>query len=147
MAFTTRKSLLGKVRNGDEVSWKEFYSAYKPLILLCGRDCHLTEDENEELVQRVMCEVFQRDIIGKYDPDKVPDSVTFHYNPVKGHFRHYLKGIIRNHAAKIFNERKDRSAMRREGRFQSISGESEWASERPSKPNCILIPLYRCRDR
>lgn len=38
MAFTTRKSLLAKVRAGDEVSWSDFYTAYKPLIYLCGND-------------------------------------------------------------------------------------------------------------
>ena len=36
MAFTTRKSLQAKVRAGDEVSWREFYEAYRPLILLWG---------------------------------------------------------------------------------------------------------------
>lgn len=25
MAYTTRRSLLAKVRNGDETSWQEFY--------------------------------------------------------------------------------------------------------------------------
>ena len=67
MAFTTKKSLLAKVRAGDEVSWNEFYEAYRPLILLCGGDCSLTPDENEELVQQVMTELFTKDIIGKYD--------------------------------------------------------------------------------
>ena len=46
MAFTTKKSLLARVRAGDEVSWNEFYETYRPLILLCGRDCGLTHDEN-----------------------------------------------------------------------------------------------------
>lgn len=77
MAFTTRKSLLAKVRAGDEVSWHEFYTAYRPLILLCGNDCSLTPDENDELVQAVMTEIFKHDIIGKYDPENIPDSVIF----------------------------------------------------------------------
>ena len=53
MAFTTKKSLLAKVRAGDEVSWTEFYAAYKPLILFCGQDCLLMPDGNDELVQQV----------------------------------------------------------------------------------------------
>ncbi len=106
MAFTTRKSLLAKVRAGDEVSWAEFYSAYKPLILLCGQDCMLTPDENDELVQLVMSEIFQKDIVGKYDPDHIPDDVVFHYDPARGRFRHYLRGIIRNQALKIIQKRK-----------------------------------------
>ena len=39
MAFTTRKSLLAQLRAGGEIPWREFYTAYKPLILLCGGDC------------------------------------------------------------------------------------------------------------
>ena len=105
MAFTTRKSLLAKVRAGDEVSWAEFYAAYKPLILLCGNDCMLTAAESEELVQQVMCEIFQKDIVGKYDPDNIPDDVVFKYDPAKGRFRHYLRRIIRNQAIKIYHKR------------------------------------------
>lgn len=107
MAFTTRKSLLAKVKEGDEVSWTEFYAAYKPLILLCGRDCLLSSAECDELVQRVMAEIFQKDIIGKYDPDHVPDNVVFKYDPAKGRFRHYLRKITRNHALKIIRGRKN----------------------------------------
>jgi RNA polymerase sigma factor (sigma-70 family) len=106
MAFTTRKSLLAKVRAGDEVSWAELYAAYKPLILLCGQDCMLTSDENDELVQQVMSEIFQKDIVGKYDPDHIPDDVVFHYDPSHGRFRHYLRKIIRNQALKIYQKRK-----------------------------------------
>jgi len=105
MAFTTRKSLLAKVRAGDEVSWREFYEAYRPLILLCGGDCSLTPDENEELVQQVMTELFTKDIIGKYDPDHIPDDIVFHYDPKRGRFRHFLKRIVRNQAIKIYRKR------------------------------------------
>ena len=106
MAFTTKKSLLAKVRAGDEVSWAEFYAAYKPLILLCGQDCLLTPDENDELVQQVMSEIFRKDIVGKYDPEHIPDDVVFHYDPAHGRFRHYLRGIIRNQALKLIRKRK-----------------------------------------
>ena len=105
MAFVTRKSLLEKVHNGDEVSWQDFYTTYKPLILLCGGDCGLTPDEQEELVQKVMCEIFQKDIIGKFDPDYAPEDASFAYDPAKGRFRHYLRKIIRNHAIKIYHQR------------------------------------------
>lgn len=111
MAFTTRKSLLVKVRGGDEISWQEFYTAYKPLILLCGGDCGLTEDEKEELVQKVMCEIFQKDIIGKYDPENVPSHVVFKYDPSKGRFRHYLRKIIRYQAIRIFKARHDFTSL------------------------------------
>ena len=105
MAFTTRRSLLEKVRAGDEISWKEFYDTYRPLIRLCGRDYALYEHEQDELVQQVMCEIFRKDIIGKFDFDRVPDNVVFKYDPAKGRFRHYLRGIIRHHAHRIIGRR------------------------------------------
>ncbi len=105
MAFTTRKSLLAKVRAGDEISWYVFYAAYKPLIYLCGSDCSLTPQENDELVQLVMEEIFLKDIIGKYDPDNIPEHVVFKYDPEKGRFRHYLRKIVRNQAIKLYHKR------------------------------------------
>ena len=107
MAFTTKKSLLARVRAGDEVSWREFYKAYRPLIILCGRDCGLTYDENEELVQLVMCEIFQKDILSKYNIDEVPNDITFKYDPARGRFRHFFKGIVRNQAYKLYHKRHD----------------------------------------
>ncbi len=131
MAFTTKKSLLARVRAGDNVSWNEFYATYRPLIFLCGRDCGLTHDENEELVQLVMCEIFQKDILGKYNPDEVPPDVTFHYDPSRGRFRHYFKAIVRNQALKLYRKRKDildidsLPEIADEARFDSVWDE-EW---------------------
>jgi len=90
---------------GDEVSWQEFYDTYRKLILLCGQDCSLTPSENDELVQLVMCEIFQKDIVGKFDPDTVPENLSFKYDPAKGRFRHYFKRIIRNQAINLFHRR------------------------------------------
>lgn len=131
MAFTTKKSLLAKVRAGDEVSWREFYDAYRPLILLYGGDCSLTPDENEELVQQVMTELFTKDILGKYDPDHIPDDVVFHYDPKRGRFRHFLKKIVRNQAIRIYHKRFDHALLEDaetlcgENAFDSIWDE-EW---------------------
>ena len=107
MAFTTKKSLLARVRAGDEVSWREFYETYRPLIILCGKDCGLTQCEREELVQQVMCEIFNKDILGKYDIDEVPKDFIFKYDPSRGRFRYFLKAIIRNQARKIYHKRKE----------------------------------------
>ena len=111
MAFTTKKTLLAKVRAGDEISWREFYDTYRPLIFLVGRDCGLTSGENEELVQQVMCEIFQKDILSKYSIDEVPKEITFVYDPSKGRFRHYLKAIIRNQALKLYHKRSGFASM------------------------------------
>jgi len=111
MAFTTRKSLLAKVRSGDEVSWREFYEAYRPLIFLVGRDCGLTPSENEELVQLVRSEIFQKDILSKYNIDEVPPEITFTYDPAKGRFRYFLKAIIRNQALKLYRKRSNQVSI------------------------------------
>ncbi len=111
MAFTTKKSLLARVRAGDEVSWREFYATYRPLIILCGRDCGLTSDEYDELVQQVMCEIFQKDILLKYNIDEVPEGVNFKYDPSRGRFRYFLKGIIRNQALKLYHKRREHVAI------------------------------------
>ena len=115
MAFTTQKSLLLKVRNGNEVSWNDFYETYKPLIMLVGGDCGLTPDEKKDLVSNVMVEIFQKDIIGKYDIDKVPDDVIFAHDPAQGRFRHYLRQIVRYQAIKIYKKRHN---------FESVDAES-----------------------
>ena len=127
MAFTTSKSLLARVRNGDEISWNEFYTSYKPLILLCGYDCHLSTDENEELVQKVMCEIFRKDILGKYDIDNVPDDIVFQHDPEKGRFRHYLRKIIRNQALKIVTKRKEHLSLDDDsGISENLSSPDQW---------------------
>lgn len=105
MAFTTRKSLIARLKNHEEASWNEFYATYKPLVILCGQDCGLLGDELDELVQLVMCEIFQKDILGKYAPDQVPADVVFRHDPARGRFRHYLRGIIRNQARKLYRKR------------------------------------------
>jgi RNA polymerase sigma factor (sigma-70 family) len=107
MAFTTRKTLLVRVRNGDEVSWAEFYDTYQPLIWLCGSDHNLNHEEKQELVQTVMIQIFKRDILENYDFDKVPSNITFKYEPSRGRFRHFLKKIIRNNAKRIFTKRRE----------------------------------------
>ena len=107
MAFTTKKSLLARVRAGDEVSWREFYETYRPLTILCGRDCGLTYEENEELIQLVMCEIFQKDILAKYNIDEVPKDIVFQYDPSRGRFRYFLKAIIRNQALKLYHKRRE----------------------------------------
>ena len=127
MAFTTKKSLLMRVREGDEVSWNDFYTAYKPLIFLCGGDFGLTPDEKEELVQQVMTDIFKRDILGKYDLDHVPDDVVFKYDPAKGRFRHYLRKIVQNHAVRIYRGRKRHEAENIDD-MPEIAGNDEWNS-------------------
>ncbi len=110
MAFTTRGSLLARLRKGDEISWEDFYNTYKTLILLRGGDFYLTQTEKEELVQLVTLTFFNT-------------SKYFHYDNTQGRFRDYLKTIINHKAIDIKRKRHNNEVLwmsTRNGRILSI---------------------------
>ncbi len=92
MSYTTRKSLLNGVHDGDEKAWLQFQSFYRPLMRICGHDYKLTEEEIQDLQQEVLYEVFKADIAGKFDSRK-------------GRFRDYLRTIIQRKAFVILKQR------------------------------------------
>lgn len=93
MGFTTKNSLLTKIRKGDEFGWEEFYETYFPLIWIRGREDHgLSRTETEDLAQDVMVSVFS--ISGRFE-----------YDPAKGRFRDYLRTIIDRRAYDIMRKR------------------------------------------
>ena len=93
MPYTTRKTLLEAIKDGDEVSWREFYDSYRPLIILHGSDYNLAVDEREELVQMVLLEVFRK-------------CQSFRYDRNQGRLRDYLRRIISGKAIDILRKRK-----------------------------------------
>lgn len=92
MSYTTRKSLLNGVHEGDEKAWLEFQNFYRPLMRICGHDYKLTDEELKDLQQDVLFEVFKADIAGKYDR-------------TKGRFRDYMRTIIQRKAIAILKQR------------------------------------------
>ena len=97
MAYTTRGSLLSRVRKGDEISWDEFYNTYKRLLYTVGKENYrLNTGEIEELIQEVMMTFFDA-------------SKTFKYDKSKGKFRSYLKTIFKYKALK-FKDKKKKTA-------------------------------------
>ncbi len=107
MSYTTRKSLLRQVRDGDEIGWQKFYETYRPLILRRGMDFQLRAPELEELLSLVMADFFQKDLIGgKFDPDVVPEELKFRYEQKSGRFRSYLRSVVANHARKLLRKRR-----------------------------------------
>ena len=64
MAYTTKKSLLEAIHEGDEVSWHEFYETYRPLIVVRGRDYKLNVAEIDELEAQGIQE---DDLVSIYD--------------------------------------------------------------------------------
>ena len=95
--YTTKKSLLEAIQNGDNVAWEEFYKTYRPLIFLRGKDLHLSAAELETLCQDVMVYFFKR---GK----------RFHYDRSRGRFRDYLRIAISHIAYDIIRKRRDKES-------------------------------------
>lgn len=57
---TTIKTLIDKLKDGDSVSWDEFYEKYNKIIIDVGHAKGLTDDECNDLVQEVMLRFFQK---------------------------------------------------------------------------------------
>ena len=127
MAYTTRKSLLARVRQGDEVSWNDFYDAYKGLVKSCGQDYGLSNAEKEELLQNVMCEVFRRDMLKNFDSEESYDEYFFTHDQTKGRFRNYLRQVVKYQAYKIMRARKnDIRIDDDDNHIQIASPEDDW---------------------
>ena len=82
---STHKSLLERVQNGDEISWSEFYDRYKGIIRAVGAFYHFRDDEQDDLVQRVMMKFFA-------------NAKTYVYREGQVKFRTWLARIIRSEA-------------------------------------------------
>lgn len=82
---STHKSLLERVRNGEEIAWSEFYDRYKGIIRAVGSLYHFNEDEQDDLLQRVMVKFLAH-------------AKTYVYRQGVVKFRTYLARIIRSEA-------------------------------------------------
>lgn len=92
----TRRTLLEKIKTGDQISWNEFYDRYSPVIRIIGLKSGIRQNDIEDLVQEVMQSFFK--------------SVDhFCYDPAKARFRTYFNRIIRSRICDIFR-RQDESA-------------------------------------
>ena len=94
---TTSLSLLERIREGDEISWHEFFERYQPFIIALGRSRGLTWEESDDLVQLVMMAFFG-------------ESRHFVYHPEMGRFHNYLGTIIRNQTFDLLRRRQTRAA-------------------------------------
>ena len=90
----TRQSLLLKLKEqGDEASWREFYTIYGRMILGYALRHQLTHSEAEDVTQDVCVKLFRR-------------ILSFDYSPEQGRFRGWLKTITR-HAVIDFLRRRE----------------------------------------
>ena len=88
----TRRTLLEKIKTGDQISATEFYERYAPVIRIIGQKSGVRADDIDDLVQDVMQSFF-----------KTADR--FCYDPAKSRFRTYFNRIIRSRISDIFRRR------------------------------------------
>ncbi len=97
--YTTKKTMLQRMQNCDEISWEEFYRIYWPLVLDIGRKLGMTQDSCADLMQEIMIDLFNGEPLLRYDP-------------AKGKFRTYFGVLVRHKAAEM---------LRKSARFSSVS--------------------------
>lgn len=117
---TTSKTLIDKLRDGDTVSWDEFYERYHDIIFAVGKYRGLTEDECNDLVQEVMLRFFQK-------------AKTFTFDPGIAKFRTYFSKIVSGKIVDILRKRLKN--------ISDISSELESRMEPQESPD---IELDRC---
>lgn len=91
MAFTTRSSLLDRLRaDGDEV-WEEFTRFYTPLLVRFAERLGLQDQDVDEVVQSVLVDIFR-------------GRASFTYERSKGRFRNYLKKAVVSKLGKLIRQ-------------------------------------------
>ncbi|MBP5586448.1 MAG: sigma-70 family RNA polymerase sigma factor [Lentisphaeria bacterium] len=97
--YTTKKTLLQRMQNCDEISWEEFYRIYWPLVLDIGRKLGMPQDNCADLMQEIMIDLFKGEPLLRYDP-------------AKGKFRTYFGVLVRHKAVEM---------LRKSARFPVVS--------------------------
>ena len=88
---STHRSLLERVRSGEEIAWTEFYARYAPVIRFVGSLYHFNDFECEDLVQNVMLKFF--------DAQK-----KFVYRENQTRFRTWFATVIRSQAVEYIRK-------------------------------------------
>ena len=65
--YTTKKTLLKRIQNCDDISWEEFYRIYWPLVRSIGQTLSLQENDCKDLMQEVMVVLFHGEALLRYD--------------------------------------------------------------------------------
>ena len=100
MSSKTRPSLLDRIRDAaDPLAWDDFYDQYWPVVFNFAKYRGCSNETAQDVVQDVMLEVFKK-------------REVFQYDPVKGRFRNWLGGIVRNLVAKRHGKPSERVRAR-----------------------------------
>jgi len=89
--FTTKKTLLKRLRNNDDISWNEFYLFYWPFVRSIGQRLGLMREDCKDLMQEIMIALFNGKEILRYDASK-------------GRFRTYFGLIVRRKVVKMLRD-------------------------------------------
>ena len=89
--FTTKKTLLKRLRNNDDISWNEFYLFYWPFVRSIGQRLGLMREDCKDLMQEIMIALFNGKEILRYDASK-------------GSFRTYFGLIVRRKVIKMLRD-------------------------------------------
>ena len=116
MGYTTSVGMLEEVRNRSDAGCERFYRTYRPLVIMHGRDCGIPGSDLDDLVQIVMADFFR--------------NGRFVYDAAKGHFRSFLRRVIRSRSMDMLRLRRrelrnDRCAEFEEEYFERRDDE-EW---------------------
>lgn len=65
---TTPKTLIDRLKAGEEIAWEEFDRRYRPVIVDLGQLKGLTPGECEELAQDALLRLFNRDKVHRFQP-------------------------------------------------------------------------------
>ncbi|MFQ3651825.1 MAG: hypothetical protein SNJ75_15990, partial [Gemmataceae bacterium] len=91
MAFTTRSSLLARVRSDGADIWQDFCRVYTPFLARVAERLWLRGQDVDEVVQAVLVDLFQR-------------REAFIYDRSRGRFRDYLKKAVISRLSKLLRE-------------------------------------------
>ena len=119
--YTTRKTMLQKLQDCDDISWSEFYTLYWPFVFAIGSRLGMMPEDCKDLMQEIMITLFNGKEILRYDASK-------------GKFRTYFGQIVCHKALKMLRE------FERSSSFLVPAPDSTGVA--PSDPN----PLSEVRD-
>lgn len=103
----TSVSLLERLRAApDEAAWRRFVDIYGPLIYRWLTEYGLQDHDARDLGQEVLLTV-------------VREMPTFHYDPGRGSFRGWLRGVLRNRLRAFWRDRRTKPAGWAEGDLET----------------------------
>jgi len=132
-SFSTRSSLLNRMRSGNEAAWLEFHDRYVRMVRHIGARRGLAPGECDELMTDVML-IFWK----KMD--------AFFYDPGRGRFRSYLATIADFAARRILRNNRKKSELPLSGDYPADVDAAEMEEWRDHLLKTALAELRESVD-